>query len=654
MLSLQPKRPIFWDLYQEYVESIPEGDAYFTLHRPLILPHRRVTSLEVITDDFQAELLVTVNSQSRWSLQPSIDGVAFLDQSLPKGYGVRVPLNVRLALGENLIEVRSVSGETSRLFVVCLVWASVVYALANNLYQNIAQPMDLAASRLKSPWSALYLGNKLAQRGLLPDLVSSHAARMSTSGLLVKPGSEQALISYIRGLTYNTPALRRPSAAGFMETHLDVSSTSMTLRGVHANVWLPSTEIVQWLAFARGVDNQPDRYQVQDFDFLSIDLETDLGTEPHRFDRGRGGLPDFRGMIEAYPGSAFLRLKKSSRYFYLAKRWTHKLFNWIRKPLGLKFLNGTQLLDGTEAHLNSNDGVDIYAWQDGVPLGFEGSNVSSFLFAGPSANVPVQGLREGWFPTGSVHPRGPQARHLGFHARAFTAVDPVVGMYTEGALALSSESAGTYSDVEEIALPLPAATVYGDLLIWAVVSVDFPIASMSPGIFHVMPFTRFVVDSRSVYQYLLGRYQLSTTPAGGTLLFRRDVLRVIGPDLSPSMVEFQASSAGVALARVTGQHARVPIVEHARSYQEGVTQSTLAFTVSGIQALVGDLAINDGTFTVPPDPLTTATGDSNGLHWALQLATDVHPTPGFPDLFDGFSASSSTLIRSALGISLQE
>lgn len=583
MLRLTRPATLSQAVYDEYVNNVPEGDFYFNLKRPLIVPHSSVTQLLLRTDVITGPVQVFVNGLLTKTLTPWVQGTTRVDTRSAKGFVIEVSFSVVLDLGENEVEVRAPGEQPYQLFLTALTYASILSVFASNLERFIERPMDTAQRILTSPWSAPFLKHKLGTEHLLPDVVGTHALRMHAAGLFMRPGTEASLTNYIRGLVYNTPATELINNAKFIDFDLQPTRYSDRTRNRNVHVWLPNPDLARWLAFGRYIDNHPQQYEVEDFDFLSTDLRRPTALEPIRFDPEREGRPNFEKVLEHYPGNQFIRFCKSSEHRIKTRRWTYGINQSIAIPLGTPTFLGGLNLDGS-ADLAENDGVDLWAHEDrDDSRGFLHQNVGDLLLGSPSPRIPMSSTRTGWYPLGNTIQKGPQTQHLGFHHREMIAPIPAVPPIPI-VLPSFGLNAGGATLPNPLDLSFPTSQL-GELLIWTLYSIDQPIVSLSPGLTMLIPEQAIPTASGTVYISTVYHIQSTVAPI-------------------PLEVTFAAPPAfvGIMSAAVLGSSVSMPLGEANSTIDNNVSSVAVNYTNSGSMMVAISLGVHSAPFSVPPDP----------------------------------------------------
>lgn len=266
-VSLGPERYVYERLIfgSSSTKGVPEGDFYdfrgypvpYTPDQPTDITLTLPEDSAVIGQNLKVELF-----RDDPKVYPAYEAVRFAPSSAVTSFGARMDQ------GLNYVKITTESGDVlASIAISATRVATVMYAIAVDIYTSIWQPIDATAKEIFDTHTGLF-SNLVEFLDLLPQESSRHllANYLAVRALVPKAGTEEGLNNIIQALFDQTPVYRTVQESDWNAGWLRPNPpTTMSQAGREAHLWSYDAVASRILQFGRlcknmGKDVLHDKY----------------------------------------------------------------------------------------------------------------------------------------------------------------------------------------------------------------------------------------------------------------------------------------------------------------------------------------------------------------------------------------------------------
>jgi len=384
MLRFEPDLGLHVGVYGSILASLPPTQFY--LRGAINVPYgTNPFPFVATTTTWDRPLQVYVNGERQFSALAISAGTVRRSKKWPNGFYLQVTVPLRLQEGKNTVAAECGTEQVVHE-VVATRPLTMLWAFAQNIMEQLYLPLNAEWVASLSPWSSHFVEALLNYAPLMPDerVARTHGFRKTTFGSMVRPLTLSGITSFVAGLTYSNPIIVPVTENSFGTLTLNLNRRALLDAGSDIHVWVPNRGLATWLAFARLVLNlrhvfvvdkvapgevavrEPGRgprwpgelpppAEIPDDPFTPAAGQ--LIVQQHVFNQDHLG-PDLNGLLRDIPRIDFsvqptLATNRNAGFY----RWTYKLDQKVRIPVGVRRLRGAMKCDGTHL-IPRHDGVD--------------------------------------------------------------------------------------------------------------------------------------------------------------------------------------------------------------------------------------------------------------------------------------------------------
>ena len=202
--------------------------------------------------------------------------------------GATTLVYLRLGLGYNEVEITEVGGDNDRFFATwnTATYATLLYALAKDLYDNVTIDLDGQRSRILANFGSAMVEHLLPYQDMLVDVHVWRvlSARMGLRTSTNQSGRERGVLDWLTALTTTTPILAQTvNDFDTFEYQLPRVYAPEHFGGFDAHIWLPNPCVTEWRTFIRYLNAIPSVYDLVSVSEREVVLDYNGRRERHEF-----------------------------------------------------------------------------------------------------------------------------------------------------------------------------------------------------------------------------------------------------------------------------------------------------------------------------------------------------------------------------------